>query len=539
MDALPYDRLPSATSVFADYTQGRGGIRAFYDHPPTVETVEAVAHAAAARSVPHTAVARILRAQAERWDALDSARADAIDLLGQPDAVAIVTGQQVGVLGGPLYTLYKAMTAIRLARHLRDNGLSAVAVFWLHGEDHDVDEIAQVGIGTDTGVRPMRLDVPGPTGAANGPAGLLSARSVDALIDQVADVLPHSDAHRNATLALLRRCYSSGNLTDGLARLLDALLPESGLILLDATDQAFKPHLAQLFAADVANGERVASEVAEQTERLVAVGGSAQIHVAPTNLFYLSEEGRLPIDQTGKRFVTRGGSTRWTSAATLSAEIGTHPERFSPNVALRPMAQDVLLPTAAYVAGPGEAAYYAQLRPVYRAHDLPMPVIFPRASLTLVPPAARRLMSRHGLTLPDLQGADVERALHRLAGERMTRSQQDAFDYARDQIGAAFAALEATADRLDIEPTVQATRVRIDRELDRLHLRAVRSARKQATDLEAAYLRARALVSPGGAPQERALSAVSFLSAYGADVFANLLSEVPLDPTAHHTVDLA
>ncbi len=539
MEALPYDRLPSASRLFADYTQGRGEIRAFYDHPPTVETVEAVAHVAAARRVPHTAVARILRAQAERWNVLDEVRADAIDTLDQPDAVAVVTGQQVGVLGGPLYTLYKAMTAIRLARHLREQGHPAVAVFWLHGEDHDVDEIAGIGIGTDTGARPLRLNVPAPTGIAYGPAGLLDAAPVDALIDEIAKILPASDLHRDATLDLLRQCYADGNLTDGLARLLDALLPDSGLILLDATDPAFKPHLVSLFAADVANGEQIAREVAEQTERLVAAGGSAQIHVAPTNLFYLSDEGRLPVDQQGDHFATRGGSTRWTSATALSTEIGQHPERFSPNVALRPMAQDVLLPTAAYVAGPGEAAYYAQLRPVYRAHDLPMPVIFPRASLTLVPPAARRLMDRHALTLPDLQRVDAERTLHRLAGERMTRSQSGAFDYARDQIGDAFAALSATVDRLDIEPTAQATRVRIDRELDRLHLRAVRAARKQATDLEAAYLRARALVSPGGAPQERVLSAVSFLSAYGLDVFVDLLADLPLDPTAHQIVDLA
>ncbi len=288
----------------------------------------------------------------------------------------------------------------------------------------------------------------------------------------------------------------------------------------------------------MSKGEEIAAGVAEQTERLVAAGGSAQIHVTPTNLFYLSDEGRLPIDQNGERFATRGGSMQWSDATALSTEIGQHPERFSPNVALRPLAQDVLLPTAAYVAGPGEAAYYAQLRPVYRAHELPMPVIFPRASLTLVSPTARRLMDRHDLTLPDLQRADVERALHHLAEERMTRSQQGAFDCARDQIGEAFAALSATTERLDIEPTAQATRVRIDRELDRLHLRAVRSARRQATELEQAYLRARALVSPGGTPQERVLSAVSFLSAYGLDVFSDLLADLPIDPTSHHVVDL-
>lgn len=538
LTALPYDRLPAATDLFARYVSGDPDVTRLYAHPPTVEAVREAARIASRRDVPRQSVAGVLRVQAERWGVLGAERAAALDRLGQPHTVAVVTGQQVGVLGGPLYTLYKAATAVRLARELERSGQPAVAVFWLHGEDHDVDEVAQVGVATDGGARTLRLAVPPPPGSAYGPAGLLPADGVPDLLAEVARLLPGADLHRSETLDLLRRCYAGGTLTDGLARLLDALLPGSGLILLDAADPSLKPHLAGLFAADVARGPELAEAVARQTERVVAAGGAAQIHVTPTNLFYLSAGGRLPVDQQAPdRFALRGSDARWTRAE-LTAEIAERPERFSPNVALRPLAQDVLLPTAAYVAGPGEAAYYAQLTPTYALHGLPMPVVFPRASLTLVPPAARRLMERHDLSLPDLQRVDAERALHRLAARRLPPATADAFRTARQGMETALDGLSTAAADLHLEPTLAATRVRMARELDRLHLRAVRAARRQATELEAAYLRARALVAPGGQPQERVVSAVAVLSAQGTDAFADLPARLPLEPHAHLVADV-
>ena len=232
----------------------------------------------------------------------------------------------------------------------------------------------------------------------------------------------------------------------------------------------------------------------------------------------------------------RGTDVRWTDAE-WQARVARTPERVSPNVAIRPLVQDTLLPTAAYVAGPGEAAYYAQLTPVYARFGIPMPAIVPRLSLTLVEPGVQKVLDRYALTLADLRGP-VDTLWTRLA---LTDSDvPGAFADARDRAGRLAADLERLAAGVDgsLDGAAGAFRAALGHAVDRLETKTVRVEKRHHADVLARIERARAALWPAGALQERALSPLQPVALHGPDVFRKVVAAVPFDPTVHHVVEM-
>ena len=328
-------------------------------------------------------------------------------------------------------------------------------------------------------------------------------------------------------------------MTDAFARFLRSLFPHAGLVFLNPDDADLKKLLVPLFQHDARASADVAEAVARRNEQLATTGFHAQVHVTPTNLFVLRDEGRLALDQEGERYRVRGTETTYTRQALLD-EIAARPERFSPNVLLRPLAQDTLLPTAAYVAGPGEIAYFAQFGPAYRSAGVPMPLIYPRVSATLVEPRVQKLMARHDLALTDLSGRP-DMVFQRLVEQRMDGDVtaalgrfRAALDQAVDEIAAALAALDP-----NLTGSTEAARVHLLKSYEKLRVRAVRAEKRRQSDLESAVARARAHLFPEGTPQERKLSAAYFLAAYGFDLPQRLQVCLPLDTAAHTSIQVS
>lgn len=543
---LPHGAL-GASALFRTYTAGEPDALRFYRWSPWGAEDRAEAARIAAEGARHRdAVADVLAEQNAAWRSADGVQAH-VERLRQPESVAVVTGQQLGLFAGPLYTVFKAVSAVRLAERLEaETGRPAVPVFWLADEDHDFAEIRRAVFADGPDVRFVTYDDGRRPDANRGPVGQMvldEAALADAL-RQLEAALP-AGPHRADALRLAREAYVPGRtMRDAFAHLLRALVPD--VVLMSADDARLKRLAAPLVRQELEEWARTHADLEGRSGALEAAGFHAQVAPSPVNLFWIADDGRrLPIDPAGhpsapagEAFELRGTDQRF-SLADLLARVEAEPERFSPNVVLRPLVQDTLLPTAAYVAGPGEAAYFAQLGPVYERFGVPMPAIEPRLSLTAVEPGVAKTLDRYGLGVADVSG-DLQPLWRRLALDASDVDLDGAFADARRRAEAALADLEAVVTRVDasLDAAAGAARARVEGALGRLETKTVRVEKRHHDVLRQRLERAQALLWPAGALQERTLSPLHAVALHGVGGPAALARAVPLDASVHHTVRL-
>jgi bacillithiol synthase len=534
--AVDVRRFPWMRPLAGDYAFNFSNVASLYAGDPRSpdawrETCERVQHQQRSRKQ----LADCLAAQQTRRGAPPESR-DAAARLHDPRTVAVVTGQQAGAFGGPLFTLLKAITTIQLARRAEANlGAPVIAAFWIDAEDHDWDEVASCTV-LDAGFQPRTVTLPPPDGAGELPVGALM---LDDRVSEPLDALESALARTEFTgwvLQSLRAAYRPGvSMADAFATWLESLLGRQGLVVLNAHDQALKPLVADVFSKEVASPGQSATLAAKAGEALAARGHLPQVVPQPDSLSLFRLDGtRKPIRRQDDRFVA--GDQSFTPAA-LAEEAASSPDRFSPNVLLRPIVQDTLFPTICYVAGPSELAYLGQLREVYEHFGVPMPLIHPRATATLVDSATVRFLTKHDVRLEDLQPQD-ESALNRLLQSQLPPSVETAITDAEE------AARRAMQRVIDVIPTVDPTLTgaakttlgRIEHEIRSLQGKLIHAAKKRDETLRRQFMRAQAQTFPHGHPQERTLAVVFFLNLYGPALVDRLLRELPVDDLGHHWV---
>lgn len=530
-------RLPWVRSFHAAYELNFASVASFFAGHPGDPSAWPPVMAAVARGARDRALtAEIVGQELVARGAPDAARANA-RRLADPATFAVLTGQQAGLFGGPLYTVLKAITTIQLARQVEArHGVPTVPVFWVAAEDHDWDEVRSAVV-LDSEMAPRRLTVPDVAGAGARPVGaLLLDEGIGPVIDALAASLPRT-AWTDDLLADLRRHYRPGSdLGTALAGWLDQLFGRHGLVVFNGASPSAKPLVADLFAAELDAPERTASEVRRQAAALEALGHGAQ--VVPTEhataLFYLDATGRHPIRYADGTFLV-GDAPR--EPADLRAEALAHPDRFSPNVMLRPLVQDQLFPTICYVAGPGELAYQAQFGGVYDAFGVARPLFASRASATFVDAAAARFLERQDVPFEDLAIRD-DSVLNRLVERELTSGYGAAADEAETAIRDRMAALKAAAETVD--PTLggaaDTTLSRMQQAMDGLRQKIVRAAKRRDDTLRRQFTRTRTLCFPDGHPQERTLSVAALINQYGPGLLDQLLDELPVDASRHYLV---
>jgi bacillithiol biosynthesis cysteine-adding enzyme BshC len=385
-------RFPWIRPLAADYAFDFARLADFFAGDPHSSAAWATAIARAQAASPtRERIADVLAAQQQHRAAPAAARA-ASEALRDPRTVAVLTGQQAGVFGGPLFTLLKALTAIRLAARVRDeHGVPAVAVFWIDAEDHDWNEVRTSGL-LDSDLAPHAVTVGDPEGAHERPvARVVLDEATERAIADVARLLPSTEFTPHL-LDQLRAAYGPGRGTaDAFGRWLEAVLGDHGLIVYDASDPAAKPLAAHVFVRELERPGETARVVRAAGDSLRERGYHAQLTPADgaVALFHL-DGGREPVRLDGDGY--RVGDSH-LDRATILEQARTQPEAFSPNVMLRPIVQDTLFPTICYVAGPNELAYLGQLKPVYEAFGVPMPLMFQRLTATLVDANAMRFLT--------------------------------------------------------------------------------------------------------------------------------------------------
>ncbi|PSQ68750.1 MAG: bacillithiol biosynthesis cysteine-adding enzyme BshC, partial [Bacteroidetes bacterium QH_2_67_10] len=304
-----------------------------------------------------------------------------------------------------------------------------------------------------------------------------------------------------------------------------------------------KARAAPLFRREIRAPRTSAEHVREAGRRLEDAGGHAQIGARPVNLFLLEEEGRLPLDLSSaddEPLFSVRGTERFASRDELLDLLEEAPERFSPGVVLRPLMQDRLLPTAAYVAGPAEVAYHGQLGGVYEEAGVERPLVYPRASVTLLEGKVAKVLKKFDLGPADLEG-DPERLFQSIVERDMEVDLDALFDAAQPPIHQALDDLKPEVEAVDgtLGPSVEATRAEIAGALDDLKAKAMRAEKRSHDEVRAQLEKARANLFPDGAPQERVVNVLYFLNKYGGAAFLDDLHDaLSLDTRAHQVVSI-
>jgi bacillithiol biosynthesis cysteine-adding enzyme BshC len=533
---LPFRQIPHTTQLFTDFLSWSPSVQPFYSRSPHFsewlrdETV-AVRYDSAWR----TRVAEILERQNRTWDAQPKTLKNISRLRG--GASALVTGQQVGLFGGPLFSIFKALSTVKLAQEATDAGSDCVPVFWLATTDHDLDEISHVSIlGPDGSLQKFSSTT---QGLPDAPVGTVTfGPEIEPLVEAAAALLGDSEVTK-----FLREAYRSGqNFGSAFALLFSRLFAEWGVILLDASDPEFHRIAAPIYSAAIERAVDLDEALLARGRELEAAGYHQQVKVTPlsTLLFTLRDGARVPVHRRANGSAGEFLVADETLApAELLRRITSEPEQFSANVLLRPVVQDYLLPTLAYVGGAAEIAYFGQAAVVYKALLGRRTPILPRLSATLLGTKPKVLLERYGLSVPDVfRGPEAMRQT--LARQALPSDLQAAFDGAESSLKRSLGSIQQSLERLDktlVEAAANAGS-KMQHQLEQLRSRAARAELRQSEILgRHAELLGNALY-PNKVLQEREIGGVYFVARHGPELLRNLYDTLRTDCLDHQIISL-
>ena len=535
---FPFSQIPHTTRLFADFLAYSPQVQPFYPRSPHFAAwLNEEAPKASYDSSRRQRVADILERQNKSWGAFAKTLAN-LDRL-RHGAVAVVTGQQVGLFGGPMFSIYKALSAVKLAEEATAAGVDCVPVFWLATYDHDLAEVNHVSLPGPDGVLETLT-----TSSHSIPGAPVSAvplgEEILPVLDRASALLGDTEATR-----LLRETYRPDEtLGTAFARLYARLFADWGVIVLDASDAELHRVAEPIYRAAIERASELAAALLARGEALESAGYHQQVKVTPSSvlLFTLQNGSRTAIHRLGQNaefVIGSEGGTEKASTAELLRRISSVPEQFSPNVLLRPVVEDYLLPTLAYTGGAAETAYFGQAGAVYEVLLGRVTPIIPRFSATIVEPKMQRLIERHGITVPDVFGGS-DSLRQRLAAHSLPEDLQSAFDKAKESLDTHLSAIKAKLARLD-RTLVDAAETAVSKmhyQLERLYTQAAR-AELQKGELVSRHAEtlSQALYPEKGL-QERSIGGIYFLARYGHDLLHQLYDAIQSDCNDHQIVEL-
>jgi len=535
---LPFSQIPHTTPLFADFLAFTPKVQSFYPRPPHfTEWLKEESARISYDPSRRERVAAILERQNKSWDASPKTLANLERL--RNGAAAVVTGQQVGLFGGPMFAIYKALSAVRLAEQATAAGVDAVPVFWLATYDHDLAEVNHVSIpGADGSLQVLTTtshDVPGAPVSA-----VRLGDEIEPAVEEAAKLIGDSEAAE-----FLRETYRPGEtLGTAFARFYARVFAEWGVILLDASDGDLDRVAEPIYRSAVERAGELSAALLKRGEALEAAGYHQQVKVTASSvlLFTLQQGARTPIHRReagGTAEFVIGAGAEKLSQAQLLDRISASPELFSPNVLLRPIVEDYLLPTLAYTGGAAETAYFAQAGAVYEALIGRVTPIVPRFSATIVEPKMQRLIERHGINLTDVF-AGPEALRRQLAERGLPADLQAAFDAARKSLDSHLSTVKEKLEKLDrtLIDAAETARSKIEYQLERLYSQA---ARAEALKSELVTRHAETLsqaLYPDKGLQERGIGGVYFLARYGREFLQQLHDAIQPDCQDHQVLEL-
>lgn len=457
---------------------------------------------------------------------LDERAQENIRRLEEEDALVIVTGQQMGIYGGPLYTVLKTISTIHLSRQMEDLlDRPVIPIFWLADEDHDYDEVSKLNLLNrdefQSCALPSRSQPLPPVANITLPDDELTAFK-----EKVQSALFETDFSSDLW-ELLDSCYESGRtFGEAFGHLISRLFSKHGVVMAGSNYREVKSLVSDTLKRSISDVEGIKHCLQKKTEE-IGEAFHQQVTLYDSNLFYLTENGqRIKINRADENHWSVDNGWEWTTEELLK-DIEEHPEQYSPNVFLRPIVQDRLLPTLGYVAGPGEIAYYGQMKGLYSCFDMEMPVIFPRMSATILGPAIDRIFDElpfafhdYSQRIEDLESAYVEQSDQIDIEEVFSDWKEKVEAIAkpkREEVAEVDSTLDGAAGK--------ATAVYFG-ELDKLKGKVYRAVKQQDETQLKRIRKIHKHLFPEGSLQERSIASIYFMNKFGLDIWDELLAQL-------------
>jgi bacillithiol synthase len=542
---ISFREIPQTTKIYSSFLDDFEHVAKYYAYPPNIAGVTESARKVQIDPRVRAGVVEVLREQNRKFapgGVVEAETEKNLDRLAA-GAVAVVTGQQVGLFGGPAYSLYKAITAACYAAELTKRGIEAIPVFWVATEDHDLAEINHASLNTRAGFSELKLEAGGAGAGAGAGADavkegrrvgeILLGEGITALVVEAAGKLEGEFAEEIA--AALRESYTPAETYgSAFAKLLARLLHGRGIVFIDPLDVRLHRLSASVYRRALDEADALRESLMARSKELENGGFHAQVKVAAesTLLFYNVDGVREPLRVREGKF--NAGRATFT-AEELHAAIEATPDAFTPNVLLRPIVQDTLLPTAAYVGGPAEVAYMAQAEVVYQRLLGRMTAILPRASFTVIDGTMDRILKKFDLGFRDvMRGRQHLRP--RMEEKFLPAALAEKFDRDEKALQELFAGYREPILKLDasLAGSLELAEQKILHQFSTLKAKAARAEslrgdvldRKEKMIFDALY--------PHHELQERTLSALPWLAHYGAEFLDGLSQVAPIADALTH-----
>ena len=457
-----------------------------------------------------------------------------ITRLQQDDALAIVTGQQLGIYGGPLFTIYKTITTIHQAKKLEEElGRPVIPIFWLADEDHDYEEIRSIVLPGDEG--PESFSMPPLNGDLPPVSELEYPEKITSLSGSIRDTLVKSD-YSDDLWNVLDDCFKPGQrFNEGFGNFIARLFSGHGLVLAGSNHPQVKEQTKGVLTYAVREADAIRNALEEQSQHI----GSEfhqQVKLYDSHLFYLDDEsGRTKISRNGEQWETEAGQS-WGTKDLIDL-IDDQPAQFSPDVFLRPILQDALLPTLGYVAGPGEVAYYGQMKTFYHCFDQRMPAIIPRLSATFIEPAIDRIIQNlpfdikeYNSRIEDLESDYVDRTEETDIETLFNEWQKKISDVSEPFIEQIIAVNET------LEGAAAKAQARYKNEREKLQKKVYSAIKKRENIQLSRIQRIQHHLFPGRSLQERTYCGIYYMNKFGLDIWDRLLEQMDEASLDTHTL---
>lgn len=534
-ETIRFSEIPKTSRLFQDFLYDFNQVDNFYEAGGrNWDALVARAARVAAQDYPRDAIADVLLAQNRAAGAGEATLAN-LERLRQKDSVVIITGQQAGLFTGPLYTIYKALTAIKLANELRERGVNAIPMFWVAAEDHDFAEVNHTRVVNREG-QLVTITYTGCSPAEGKPVGAVQLR--EAIIENINSLLaalPESEFV--PTLAAdLRDSYQVGtNFADAFAKLMMRFFGKFGVVMINPLDDRLKQIAGTIYSQAMSRTPEFADALVKQSAALEAAGYHAQVYTSPESvpLFMMDEGRRTALVQRDGHFYLKGSEKKFQRDELLET-VNRCPSCFSPNVTLRPIVQDFLLPTAVYIGGPAEIAYFAQLRAGYQLLGRIEPLVLSRASFTLIEKRHAKTLSKHGLTFSDLF-AGVNEVMTKIAEQGADKETNATFDETEQLIEAQLEKLRASLQKVDppLAAALNGGKANMLSNIQRLRATYIKNLSQRDETTRNQIERAFAVLYPNKGLQEREINAAYFFARYGYELIDRIYDEVKLEELSH------
>ena len=541
---IAHNNLPQTPRLFADYIYHFPEVGHYYGENCYLLSSNWVAlyNSLSSKSLARKEVSQVLQEQNKKWGAGQKVF-DNIALLEMRDTVAVLSGQQVGLLLNPLYTLYKALTTIKLAEELKKRfNWKVVPVFWMEAEDHDLREVNSINF-IDRQNRPIKLALERPSGEGKRSVGELRlGEQIEMLLDRLNSLVPDNEFKPELWKKIVSFYRPKETFCSSFARLMTHLLRRYGLVIVDPSDNRLKALARPLFNRVIGNLAEFTNILANRSQELLQAGYPLQVNLPDlpynTCLFIKIEGEKYPILKSGGGFSPKGREESYSRKELLQLVEESH-WLFVPNVFLRPIYQDCLFPTIAYVAGPSEVAYFAQLQPLYHFFELPMPVIFPRESFTVVEKKVKGAMERWGLDFSHLL-AGREEVIEKVIRRFEANPQDDPFPTAHQQMEAVLNGLRSQLQQTDptLVGALEKSWQKISYQLNHLAGRYRRARLQKHRTLLHQIDKIFNNLFPSNQLQERVINPFYYLFRYGESFIHLIYKEIDLHRFDHKIVYL-